>query len=232
MYLPKHFEEDRFELLSGLIRAQPLGLLVTQSSQGLQANPIPFLLDPEPTPYGTLRGHVARANPLWRESRTDVESLVVFQGPQAYVSPAWYATKAETGKVVPTWNYVMVQARGRLRCIDDAQWVRALVGRLTQTHEAPRAAPWAVEDAPADYISSMVRAIVGIEIELTALRGKWKLSQNRSAEDRQGVSAGLRQEGASSGDVLAARAAEMARWIDLAGAGEPGLALPSAARPD
>ena len=199
MYLPAHFKESRPEVLHSLLRTHPLGLLVTQNSaqdsNGLQADAIPFMLDPERGEFGTLVAHVARANPLWREARTDVESLVVFQGPQAYVSPAWYPSKQETGKVVPTWNYVMVEARGRLRVIDDAAWVHALVTRLTDHHEAARTdaprTPWKVTDAPDDYIASMQRAIVGIEIELTALNGKWKVGQNRSTADRAGVAAGL-----------------------------------------
>ena len=195
MYLPTHFKESRPEVLHELMRTHPLGLLVTQDASSLQADAIPFMLDTERGEFGTLVAHVARANPLWREARTEVESPVVFQGPQAYVSPAWYPSKQETGKVVPTWNYVLVEARGRLRVIDDAAWVAALVTRLTDHHEdartdAPRT-PWKVTDAPDDYIASMQRAIVGIEIELTALNGKWKVSQNRSTADRAGVAAGL-----------------------------------------
>ncbi len=197
MYLPTHFEETRPEVLHELLRAHPLGLLVTQDSNGtLAANSIPFVLDPDPAGGpGILRAHVARANPLWREARTDVESLVVFQGPQAYISPSFYASKAEHGKVVPTWNYVMVQARGRLRAIDDPAWVEAFVTRLTERHESPRAQPWAVSDAPADFIATMLKAIVGIEITLTALTGKWKVGQNRSLADRSGVAKGLRDAG-------------------------------------
>jgi transcriptional regulator len=191
MYLPAHFEESRIDVLHALIRRHPLGLLVTQDPAGLAANSIPFLVDPGPGPFGTLRAHVARANPVWREARMDADSLVVFQGPQAYVSPGWYASKAESGKVVPTWNYVVVQARGRLRIVDDAAWLRTLVGRLTDTHEASRPTPWKVGDAPADYVATMLRAIVGIEIEITALAGKWKVSQNRHAADRAGVAQGL-----------------------------------------
>ena len=192
MYLPKHFEETRPEALHELIRAHPLGMLVTLNGAGLQANSVPFILDADPAGGpGILRAHVARANPLWRETRGDVEALVVFQGPQAYISPGWYASKAEHGKVVPTWNYVMVQARGTLRAVDDADWLRAFVTRLTTRHEAVQAQPWAVTDAPADYIDTMLRAIVGIEIPLTALTGKWKVSQNRPAADRAGVVAGL-----------------------------------------
>ena len=196
MYLPQHFEETRPDVLHELIRAQPLGLLVTLNEAGLQANPVPFILDPDPAGGpGILRAHVARANPLWRETRGDVDALVVFQGPQAYVSPNWYPSKAEHGKAVPTWNYVMVQARGPLRAIDDAAWVRAFVTRLTTRHEAVQAKPWAVTDAPPDYIETMTRAIVGIEITLAALTGKWKVSQNRSAADRAGVANGLRAAG-------------------------------------
>jgi transcriptional regulator len=197
MYLPAHFEETRPELLHELMRAYPLGLLITQDGDGeLAANSVPFVLDADPAGGpGILRAHVARANPLWREARGDADALVVFQGPQAYISPSFYATKAEHGKVVPTWNYVMVQARGRLRAIDDAAWVRAFVTRLTERHEAPRAQPWAVSDAPDDFIATMARAIVGIELTLTTLTGKWKVSQNRSAADQAGVAQGLRDAG-------------------------------------
>ncbi len=215
MYLPSHFEETRIDVLHTAIRAQPLGLLITLADAGLQANPIPFLIDSGPSPLGTLRGHVARANPLWRDSRADVNALIVFQGPQAYISPSMYATKAATGKVVPTWNYVTVQARGRLRAIDDAKWVRGLVERLTQTHETQRAVPWAVSDAPDDYIETMLRAIVGIEIELSALQGKWKVTQNRNAADRQGVAYGLEQQGQLSRD---AQALAMAQLVARGGA--------------
>ena len=196
MYLPKHFEETRPEVLHELIRAQPLGLLVTLNHAGPQANPVPFFLDADPAGGpGILRAHVARANPLWRETRTDVDALVVFQGPQAYVSPGWYPSKAEHGKVVPTWNYVMVQARGRLRAIDEPAWVHAFVTRLTTRHESVQAKPWAVTDAPPDFVETMTRAIVGIEITLSALTGKWKVSQNRSGADRAGVVNGLRAAG-------------------------------------
>jgi transcriptional regulator len=196
MYLPAHFAETRPEPLHELIGKHPLGMLVTMSDAGLQANPVPFVLDADPAGGpGILRAHVARANPLRRETRGDVESLVVFQGPQAYISPGWYPSKLEHGKAVPTWNYVMVQARGTLRAIDDADWVRAFVTRLTTRHEAVQAKPWAVTDAPPDFIDTMVRAIVGIEITLTALTGKWKVSQNRSIADREGVAAGLHAAG-------------------------------------
>ncbi len=208
MYLPAHHEESRPEVMHALLRDHPLGLLLTQNAavdasgfQPLQADAIPFMLDSARGPHGTLVAHVARANPLWKAARTDAESVVMFQGAQAYISPAWYATKAETGKVVPTWNYVLVEVRGRLRVIDDAAWVQGLVSTLTDRHEAQRAASeekadtWKVTDAPDDYIATMQRAIVGIEIEIASIKGKWKVSQNRSAADRAGVAAGLAQRG-------------------------------------
>src|SRR3974390_1803405 len=148
MYLPKHFEETRIEVLHELIRARPLGALVALTASGLEANHIPFEIDPQPQPYGTLRGHVARANPIWREHSRDVEALVIFQGAGAYISPAWYPSKPESGKVVPTWNYVVVHARGALQAIDDKAWLRAFVGRLTSRHEASFPEPWKITDAP------------------------------------------------------------------------------------
>jgi transcriptional regulator len=207
MYLPAHFAESRPEVLRDFVAAHPYGLLVTQNrAGGVDANGLPFLLDADAGGGpGVLRGHVARANPVWASARDDVDALVVFQGPQGYISPAWYPSKAAHGKVVPTWNYAMVQGRGRLRAIDDKAWLHAFVTRLTDAHESGRPAPWAVADAPADYVETMLGAIVGIEIVLTSLVGKWKVSQNRSADDRAGVAAGLLREG---GD--AAMAAEVA----------------------
>ena len=192
MYLPKHFEAPGTEAIAQLLAAHPLGTLVWPSAEGLTAEHLPLLWDRGPTdgPQGTLRGHVARANPVWRDG-AGAEVLVVFQGPQAYVTPSWYPSKAATAKAVPTWNYAVVHARGRLRVTEDAGWLRTLVGRLTDTHEATRAHRWQVDDAPADYIEQMLRAIVGVEVELTSLQGKWKVSQNRSAADRAGVAAGL-----------------------------------------
>ena len=227
MYLPSHFEESRPEMLHALLRAHPLGLLLTQSLaadetgfQPLQADAIPFLLDTsraagEPgSQHGTLVAHVARANPLWKNARGDAQSVVIFQGPQAYVSPAWYPTKAETGKVVPTWNYVMVEVRGRLRVMDDAAWVHRLVSRLTDRHEAKRAAmeaevglkvaAWKVTDAPNDYIATMQRAIVGIEMDIDSIKGKWKVSQNRNVADRFGVATGLERVGETKLGALSA----------------------------
>ena len=213
MYAPAHFAEQRPETLHRLVAEHPFGLLVTQRADGIAADGLPFILDADPAGGpGILRAHVARANPIWREARADAEALAVFQGPQAYVSPAWYASKAEHGKVVPTWNYLMVQARGRALFIDDAAWLHAFVSRLTDRHEAQRVqrvpaqpGPWAVTDAPPAFVDSMIGAIVGVEIVLTSLIGKWKASQNRSAADRQGVAAGL--TGSAAGHEAEAMAA-------------------------
>jgi len=204
-YNPTHFKEERRETLHQLVRDHPLGLLVTQGSSGaLEADAIPFLLDTEADGRTVLRAHVARANPVWREARTEADSLVVFQGPQAYVTPNWYPSKAENGKAVPTWNYITVQARGRLVVRDDAAWLRAFVTRLTQRHEATQARPWAVGDAPPDYIDTMLRAIVGIEIPVTSLIGKWKMSQNHASANREGVARGLREQGDEQALAVAA----------------------------
>jgi len=209
MYNPTHFQETRTEPLHALVRDCPLGLLVTQSDGGgLEANSIPFLLDVDPDGRTVLRAHVARANPVWREARQDVDSLVVFQGPQAYVSPNWYPSKAEHGKAVPTWDYIVVQARGRLAVHDDAAWLRRLVDRLTHRHEASRPQPWALGDAPADYQQAMLRGIVGIEIPVDSLEGKWKVSQNRSAADRAGVAQGLREQTDAGSLAMAAAVAK------------------------
>ncbi len=192
MYIPEQFEEARVEILHELIGAHPLATLVAFAEGRLTANHIPMLVEPEGA-FGVLRGHVARANPLWREFSPEVEVLAVFQGPQAYVTPSWYPTKRETGKVVPTWNYAVVHASGPLRVIDDRAWLRRFVEQLTNRHEAPRSAPWKVTDAPADFIDTMTSAIVGIEVPIVQLTGKWKVSQNRPQKDRTGVAAGLMQ---------------------------------------
>jgi len=187
MYLPSHFEETRIEVLHDLVRQHPLGSLVTLGSQGLNANHIPFEIDGAPAPYGTLRGHVARANPVWRDHSRDTEALVIFHGPQVYVSPSWYETKRQTGEVVPTYNYAVVHAYGRLQIVEDRAWLRGLVTRLTERFESGRPAPWQVSDAPQDFIDKQLGAIVGIEIAISKLFGKWKASQNRPAADRAGV---------------------------------------------
>lgn len=193
MYLPAHHREDDPARLFALIHARPLGLLVTAGPGGLMANPIPFLLDEERGPNGTLVAHMARANPQWREAESGTEALVVFQDADSYVTPSWYASKREHGRVVPTWNYATVHAYGPLRAIDDEAWLRAQVTRLTNAHETARATPWAVSDSPAPFIDAQLRGIVGIEIPIARLEGKWKVSQNRSEPDRAGVAEGLRE---------------------------------------
>lgn len=204
MYVPSHFAETRVDVLHQLIREHPLAVLVTFGANELNANHIPFELDPAPAPFGTLRGHVARGNPLWRDFSGDVEALLVFQGPQAYVSPSWYPTKRDTGKVVPTFNYMVVHAYGPLRIVDDRTWLRGLVERLTNRHEAARPAPWKVTDAPGDYIDAMLNAIVGLEIPLTRLIGKCKASQNQPAANREGVVQGLLEAGNADAEEMAA----------------------------
>jgi transcriptional regulator len=194
MYIPDKFRETRPDVLHGCIRRNPLGTLVSVGASGLTADHIPFLIDPDPAPFGTLRGHVARANPVWREHAADQDVLVIFQGLDTYVSPSWYASKHEHGKVVPTWNYVVVHAHGRPRFIEDTAWLRTLVSRLTNEHESARREPWKVTDAPEEYIARELRAIVGVEVPLTQLVGKWKASQNRTAADVRGVMRGLEDD--------------------------------------
>lgn len=190
MYLPPHFEQHDLAALHALMREHPLAALVSLGDRGLTADHLPLEFDATAGEHGTLFGHVARANPLWRVA-AGAPVLAVFGGPQAYVSPSWYPSKAATHKVVPTWNYTVVHAHGVLEVVEDAPWLRALVGRLTDHHEAARPTPWAVDDAPTDYVQQMLRAIVGIRIPVTRLVGKWKVSQNRSETDRLGVADGL-----------------------------------------
>lgn len=197
MYLPEHFAQHDPAALHALMAAHPLATLITPSPDGVCADLLPLQRHTHADGRTELRGHVARANPLWQHAHGQ-SVLVVFHGPQAYVTPSWYPSKARHGRVVPTWNYTLVQARGPLHAVEDAPWLHELVSQLTHTHEAPRPAPWAVADAPDDYVQSMLRAIVGIRIEVHALRGKWKVSQNRDAADRAGVAEGL--QGTALGD--------------------------------
>lgn len=204
MYLPKHFEPPDTDSVRAFIQAHPFATLVTTTLGGsLDANHLPLLLDADPEPHGTLRGHVARANGVWREWGAGAEALAVFHGPDSFISPAWYPTKEETGAVVPTWNYVVAHVHGRVRPIEDRGWLRAHVEALTNRHEMGRAAPWAVGDAPADFIDRLLGAIVGVEIDITRLTGKWKVSQNRPERDRLGVVDGLRREGTDAANAMA-----------------------------
>ena len=237
MYLPEAFAERDPLRLAQFIDAFPLGLLITSSARGamadggaaadahtphIAANLLPFEFAAGSANAGVLRAHIARSNPLWlglpaaADVRASGEVLVVFQGPQRYVSPGWYPSKRVHGKVVPTWNYTMVQARGRMRMIDDAGWLEALVTRLTARHESAFAQPWAPDDAPRDYLDSMLKAIVGIEIDVHTLVGKYKLSQNRDAADRSGVVAGLTQPAPGAGNTLAEWMSTQAPPIDRA----------------
>jgi transcriptional regulator len=204
MYLPPHFRVDDRDSQLGLIRAYPLGLLVTAGAGGLMANPIPFICDPDIGPAGRLRCHVARANAQWREIGEGAPALVVFTGAQHYITPNWYETKRETHKVVPTWNYAMVEAAGRARAVEDAGWLATQIADLTRLMEAHRPDGWAVSDAPEPFIASQIKGIVGIEIELSALTGKWKVSQNRPEDDRAGVIEGLRAEPDPAAAAMAA----------------------------
>lgn len=200
MYLPPHFTETDPERLQQMIASAGLVTIVTTTAEGLEASHIPLHYDPTPAPdgsapFGTLYGHLAKANQQWRRFRADADALAIFQGPDAYISPSWYATKQETGKVVPTWNYVAIHAYGKLKTFDDASKLLDLVTRLTQRHESTRGKPWSVQDAPADYTAAMLKGIVGLELPISRLEGKWKMSQNRNAADRSGVVTGLRSEG-------------------------------------
>jgi transcriptional regulator len=197
MYVPSNFAETDVSVMHRLIQSHPLGTVVTMTADGLDANHIPLLLQADAGPLGTLHGHVSRANALWRDASPAVDALIIFQGPEAYISPSWYPAKQEHGKVVPTWNYVVVHAHGRLRAIDDPVWVRAHVEQLTRTHESHRSVPWQVTDAPANFIEPLVKGIVGLELTMTRLTGKWKVGQNRSTADRDGAAAGLVREGAT-----------------------------------
>ena len=203
MYQPPHFREDRPEVQHALMRAHPLALLVTFGEGGLTANPVPLLLHPEVGERGVLRGHLARANGQWRTFDPTVDCLAVFQGADAYITPSWYQTKRETGKVVPTWNYAVVQIYGRMAVIEDAAWLSEQVRALTDRHEADRPAPWAVSDAPEDFTRAQLKGIVGIEIAIARIEAKWKVSQNRPAADRAGVAEGLSGEGGTARAVAA-----------------------------
>ncbi len=189
--------------MHNLVRTHPLATLITLGTDGITANHVPLHLSTEPLPFGTLQGHVARANPIWTDLVPDVEALAVFQGPEAYISPSWYATKQQTGKVVPTWNYIVVHAHGHLRVTDDAQWLRSQIEKLTSSEEASFAEPWQTSDAPDDYIQKLMGAIVGIELVITKLSGKWKVSQNQPYANQIGVIEGLQSLGGADSETMA-----------------------------
>jgi transcriptional regulator len=184
MYIPKHFAETRPDELARIIRAHPLGMLVVQGSDGLDADHIPFEFDPGAQTPGVLSAHVARANPLWQRCPTGTPVMVVFRGAEAYISPSWYPSKHEAHRQVPTWNYEVVHAHGTLTIHDDERFVRRIVARLTRQHEAAEPKPWKMGDSAPEYIDALLRSIVGIEIALTSLVGKVKLSQNKETRDR------------------------------------------------
>ncbi len=195
MYIPAHFAENRLEELGRIIREHPLGMLVTQGSAGLDADHIPFEFDADEGPHGVLTAHVARANPLWQRCPTGTPVMVVFRGAEAYISPSWYPSKYETHRQVPTWNYEVVHAHGTITVHDDERFVRRLVARLTRRHEAAEPKPWKMRDSTPEFIDSMLRNIVGIEIVVTSLVGKVKLSQNREPRDRIGAADTLEARG-------------------------------------
>jgi transcriptional regulator len=201
VYIPDKFRETRSEVLQGFLDQYPLATLVAMTQQGLVANHIPLVAELAHPGGGRLRGHIARANTLWREVAGGAAVLAVFTGHDTYVSPNWYPSKREHGKVVPTWNYATVHVAGTIRFTEDADWLRGLVSELTDIHERSSAHPWHVSDAPSEYIDAMLRAIVGLEITVTGIVGKFKGSQNRARPDREGVSAALRQAGRSDAEI-------------------------------
>ena len=205
MYVPPLFKEDRIDVLHDAIRRTGLATLVTLAADGLIASHVPMLLDPDPAPYGTLIGHLARPNPQAHGAVPGVQGLAIFQGPDVYITPSWYATKRENGKVVPTWNYVAIHAHGPVEFFDDTERLRDVVTRLTEREEQARADPWAVSDAPAAFIDGILKGIVGFALPIARLEGKWKMSQNRPAQDRAGVVAGLEQQGREDVAVLVPR---------------------------
>jgi len=203
MYIPRHYEETRLDVLHRLIESQPLASLITMGSSGLFASHLPMVLHREDAPHGLLRGHLSRANPQWRDLSPSVDALAIFAGPEHYITPNWYSEKFETGKVVPTWNYAVVHAYGSLRIVEDPAWLLAHLNRLTATHETGSPTPWQVGDAPADFIASISKGIVGVELPIRRIEGKWKVSQNQSERTRASVAKGL--EDLNTSESLAMR---------------------------
>lgn len=202
MYLPKHFEEQRIEVLHALIEAYPLATLITHNDYGLNANHIPLQLKTTPGP-GLLQGHIARANPVLADLDKPVERLAVFQGPQMYISPSWYATKQQTGKVVPTWNYCAVHVYGQIRLIDDRNWLHEHLTEFTRDKESGLPEPWSLADAPTDFIDRIIQHIIGFEMTITRLQGKWKVSQNQPPENRKSIIEGLSHSGFAEAQTMA-----------------------------
>ena len=203
MYIPRAHNEERVTVLQKLIEDQPFASLITVGSSGLFASHIPMVLEQNGA-MGQLRGHISRANTQWRDYNPSIEALAIFSGPQHYITPNWYPEKQDTGKVVPTWNYVVVHAYGYLKIIEDAEWLRTHLASLTSIHEAESPVPWKIGDAPEDYIAALLKGIVGLEMTIERLEGKWKVSQNRSDEDRNGVAKGLAE--LNTAESLAMRA--------------------------
>jgi transcriptional regulator len=210
MYIPQQFDEPQIELLHDLMRARPLATLVVLTSKGIEANHIPLHLSVD-SPFGTLRGHVARSNPIWEEYTDTVDAVAIFHGPDAYISPSWYATKEESGKVVPTWNYAVAHAYGRLKIHHDPTWVKSQLELLTQQNESRFPNPWTLADAPRDFTESLIKAIAGIEMTITKLQGKWKLSQNQPARNQAGVIDGLLSNGTQEALLMADLVSKAAR---------------------
>jgi len=204
MYIPKHFEKTDIPEIHGLIEQYPFGAWVMSGSAGLNANHVPFLIDRTRGEFGTLVAHVARANSIWKQCDSSTEALVIFKGPQSYITPSWYASKRVNGMVVPTWNYCVVHAYGVPRAIEDKDWLRSHVSQLSSVHESPQASPWTLADAPSEFIDKLLNVIVGIEIPISRVLGKWKLSQNRPAADKASLVEGLRAAGDHS----------MAEWVE------------------
>lgn len=203
MYQPAQFEQTDIQVMHELIQSHPLATLVTLNSQGIDANHIPLHLSLTPEPFGVLRGHIARANPIWHDLNSELEVLAIFQGPNAYISPSWYATKQDGGKVVPTWNYTAVHVYGSLHIIDDAAWVRSQLEALTDQNEAHLPHPWAVSDAPEDFTEKLIQSVVGIELCISRLYGKWKVSQNQPLQNQHSVIQGLKSCPQSGAHALA-----------------------------
>lgn len=203
MYLPAHFEQSNIEAMHELMRAYPLATLITHGSNGLSVNHVPLYLSTDAGQFGVLSGHVPKANPVWRDASSNTEVVVVFQGPQAYISPSWYASKPLGGKVVPTWNYTVVHAHGEMRAIEDGHWIAAHLEQLTDRLEAQFEHPWSVSDVPGDFTEKLLAHLVGIEISISKLQGKWKVSQNRPAQDRQSVARALRERDTTDEALMA-----------------------------